>query len=140
MRPKIPAAWRRLVRARAKGRCEYCLLHEDDAVFPHAVDHIVARKHGGKTQPQNLAWACFVCNSLKGTDLASIDAATGRIEILFNPRRHKWGTHFRLNGAMIVARTTIGRVTERLLRFNLPRLVEMRELLISEGRYPKTMP
>jgi len=112
------------------------LLHQDDALFPHAVDHIVARKHGGKARAKNLAWACFVCNGFKGTDLSSVDMETGRIELLFNPRRHRWSAHFRLDDGVIVPLTAIGRVTEHLLRFNMPRLVEMRQILIREGRYP----
>jgi hypothetical protein len=31
---------------RAGNRCEYCLIHENDAGFPHQVDHVVSRKHG----------------------------------------------------------------------------------------------
>ena len=31
--------------ARGAGhRCEYCLIHEEDAGFPHQVDHIVSRR------------------------------------------------------------------------------------------------
>ena len=35
------------VARRSGQRCEYCLIHEGDAGFPHQVDHIVSRKHGG---------------------------------------------------------------------------------------------
>ncbi len=59
--------------ARAGFRCEYCLLHEDDAWEPHSPDHIVARKHRGMTESENLAWTCSVCNRHKGSDVASID-------------------------------------------------------------------
>jgi hypothetical protein len=37
----VSAALRRLVIARADALCEYCLLHEDDAVFGCEVDHII---------------------------------------------------------------------------------------------------
>jgi hypothetical protein len=37
---------RRLVIERAGRRCEYCLVHEDSAGFPHQIDHIISRKHG----------------------------------------------------------------------------------------------
>jgi hypothetical protein len=71
-RTHIPAADRRLVRQRAQGRCEYCLIHEDDVDLRHEVDHIIAEKHGGVTEPANLAYACFICNNNKGSDIASL--------------------------------------------------------------------
>src|SRR5581483_5852423 len=63
---------------RAKSRCEYCLLHEDDAVFPHEVDHIISRQHGGDETPDNLAYACMVCNRYKGSNIASLSASGGK--------------------------------------------------------------
>jgi 5-methylcytosine-specific restriction endonuclease McrA len=58
----VPAELRRLIRERAGHRCEYCLLHEDDAFLPHEPDHIISVKHRGETNEGNLAWTCFVCN------------------------------------------------------------------------------
>jgi hypothetical protein len=29
--------------------CEYCQLHQDDSRSTFEVDHVIARKHGGKT-------------------------------------------------------------------------------------------
>ena len=46
----IPEALRRLVYERAGGHCEYCLLDVRYAYFPYEIDHIVAEKHGGKTE------------------------------------------------------------------------------------------
>jgi hypothetical protein len=132
----VPVALRRLVQERARFRCEYCLLHEDDVWLPHGTEHIIATKHRGKTREDNLAWACYWCNAFKGSDLASIDAETGRVVRLFNPRSDKWQVHFRAQGSYIVPLSARGRVTEFLLRFNLPRLVEQRMDLVREGRYP----
>jgi hypothetical protein len=70
---RISAALRREVRERARECCEYCLLTESQAFFPHEPDHLIARKHGGKTVAENLALACFDCNRFKGADIASID-------------------------------------------------------------------
>jgi len=98
MREELPISLRALVRDRAKGLCEYCLLHEDDAWLPHEPDHIIAVKHRGRTHEANLAWTCLACNRHKGTDLASIDEATARIVRLFHPRRDRWTRHFRLQG------------------------------------------
>ena len=58
----IPAAMRRQVRERANGCCEYCLLAEEDAYFPHEADHIISVKHRGLSVLENLAWSCFDCN------------------------------------------------------------------------------
>ncbi len=132
----VPKAVRKIVRERARGRCEYCLLHEDDSVFSHQLEHTVARKHRGTSTEDNLAWSCFVCNEFKGTDLASIDMENGRLVPLFNPRQDRWSRHFRLDEAVIVPLTAKGRVTEYLLQFNLPKRVELRQLLIDQDRYP----
>lgn len=132
----IPEALRRQVRMRAKGCCEYCLLPDEDAFFPHEPDHIIAEKHGGSTTLENLAWACMFCNRYKGTDLASIDPLTGRLAALFNPRNQKWSRHFRLNDARIEPLTATARATERLLRLNDERRLEERQQLIEMGYYP----
>ena len=127
---------RRQVRARAGNRCEYCLLAEEDAHFPHEPDHIIARKHGGASTLENLALACFDCNRFKGSDIASLDTVTGEIVALFNPRTEIWNEHFKLDGGGIAPLTSFGRVTEETLRFNLPQRVETREILAKLGEYP----
>ena len=124
------------VARRAGQRCEYCLIHEDDAGFPHRVDHIVSRKHGGSSASDNLAYACVVCNRHKGSDVASIDPRTGEIVRLFNPRSDRWADHFQLEGVVIEAVSSIGSATARLLRLNAPERISERRLLQSLGRYP----
>ena len=110
---RISAALRREVRERAEERCEYCLLAESQAVFPHEPDHLIALKHGGETTSANLALAGFDCNRFKGSDIASLDPLTGELMALFNPRTQVWTEHFRPNGGRIVPLTSIGRVTEK---------------------------
>jgi len=61
----IPAELRRLVYERARGRCEYCLIPETVVLVSHQVDHIIAEKHGGLTEADNLALSC-ACNKHKG--------------------------------------------------------------------------
>ena len=78
-----------LVAQRAGLRCEYCLIHEDDAAFSHEVDHVVSRQHGGETAADNLAYACMICNRFKGANVGSVDAS-GAIVRLFNPRSERW--------------------------------------------------
>ena len=88
MAREIDEATRRVVVERAGRRCEYCLIHEDSAGFPHQIDHIISRKHGGSSGLGNLAYAGVVCNRYKGTDLASVDRS-GRMIRLFDPRDRK---------------------------------------------------
>ena len=88
-------------------RCEYCLLHEDDAAFAHEVDHILSRQHGGETIADNLAYASMVCNRYKGSNIASV-SPSGDLVRLFNRRQQHWNNHFRLNGAVIEPLDVIG--------------------------------
>jgi hypothetical protein len=132
-RSYIPVAVRRLVYARAKGCCEYCLISEEHVLVPHEVDHVIAQKHGGQTEAQNLALSCTLCNKYKGSDLASLDPETGEIMPLYNPRRDNWVEHFSFVEGMIVPKTAIGRVTVRLLQFNRPEQVLERQLLNAAG-------
>jgi hypothetical protein len=131
---KVQEELRRLVADRAQRRCEYCGLHEDDAYFPHQVDHIISRKHGGLSDESNLACACLRCNTWKGSDIASLDPTTGRLVPLFHPRRDVWSDHFELRGFVIEPLTPVGEVTARLLKLNLDGRVAERRLLIGIGR------
>jgi hypothetical protein len=132
----IDESARLLVTERARRRCEYCLVHEDDAGFPHQIDHVISRKHGGSSGIGNLAYACIVCNRYKGTDIASIDRS-GRPIRLFDPRRDSWDEHFKLDGPVIQPLTAIGEVTARLLRLNAVERVIERRLFQALGSYRK---
>lgn len=129
----VSAALRRVVRERAADRCEYCLIPESVTFAPHWIDHIVAEKHGGKTDAENLAYSCVLCNQCKGSDLSSIDPDSGEIVPLFHPRRDRWSDHFRLVADRIEPLTATGRVTVKLLQLNNPNRVEERELLVAAG-------
>ena len=61
-----------------------------------------------------------------------MDAVTGKLTPLFNPRRHKWIYHFRYEGGVLVGRTAIERTTVEVLRINLPNMVALREVLIED--------
>ncbi len=127
---------RTLVAERARHRCEYCLLHDDDAYFAHQIDHIISRKHGGLSERENLAYACFRCNVWKGSDIGTRNPKTGRMIVLFNPRRDRWSDHFALRGFVIEPLTPRGEATARLLKFNSEKRVAERRLLIALGRFP----
>jgi len=100
------------------------------------IDHIIARKHHGTGDPENLALACFACNNHKGPNIAGIDPATNEVVLLFHPRRDSWDDHFEWHGAMLVGRTPIGRATIDVLGINLPYRVQLRQMLILEGVFP----
>jgi hypothetical protein len=132
----IPDAMRQFVIARAKGRCEYCLIPNQDLMVPHELDHITAEKHRGVTEEHNLCLACVKCNRNKGSDLASYDPLTGELARLFDPRQQRWIEHFALKDARIEPLTPEGRVTEFLLKFNTPERLRYRKLLIRLGEFP----
>jgi hypothetical protein len=117
------------VAQRAQHRCEYRLIHEGDAGFPHQVDHVVSRKHGGTSFGGNLAYACILCNCYKGSDIAGIDHSSGEVVRLFDPRRDRWADHFRFDGVFIEPLTGTGTVTAGLLRLNAAERLAERRLL-----------
>ena len=132
----ISVALREEVTKRAKSCCEYCLLPEKYSYFSHEIDHIYAEKHGGETVSFNLCVACAVCNRHKSSDICSIDPETKDIVTLFHPRQHLWTDHFELlETGLIKPISAHGRVTARLLAFNLPDLTYERRRLLQLGAY-----
>jgi hypothetical protein len=114
--PYISAALRREVIARAAGCCEYCLTDTQDRAIDYAIDHVIAVKHGGPTQLDNLCLSCYGCNSYKGSDLSSVDwDEDAAIIPLFNPRQQMWNKHFQLDGVLIVPLNASERIKERAL-------------------------
>lgn len=127
---------RQVVANRANNLCEYCLIHEEDTFIACQVDHIISLKHGGKTEPENLAYACAFCNRNKGSDVGSIILPANNFVRFFNPRSDKWSDHFELEETIIKPITDIGEATARILDFNhIDRIIERQEL-IAVGRYP----
>jgi len=121
------------VRRRARFRCEYCQFPERFAELSFQIDHIIARQHSGKNDTANLAFACFRCNSHKGTNLAGIDPRSGRVIRLFHPRQDAWEENFAWNGSRLNGLTPVGRATISVLRINRPDAVLARAALIEEG-------
>lgn len=110
----------RRVRARANSLCEYCKIPEIFAHVEFEIDHIIARVHGGKDSDDNLAWACLLCNSRKGPNIASVDPNTQRRLFLFHPRLDLWPEHFRMSEGLIIPKSSKGRATVALLQVNSP--------------------
>lgn len=131
---RIPSAIREQVRQRANLRCEYCQLPENYVNQRHQIDHIVARRHDGSDEMNNLAWACFYCNNGKGSDLSSIDPLTKQPAWLYNPRQQKWDEQFTIDtDGLIHGKTAEARTTIRLLDMNNPQRIELRQLLLDSG-------
>jgi hypothetical protein len=120
-----------LVRRRAGRGCEYCRLPQAHSAIPFEIDHVLARKHGGPTAADNLALACFYCNSAKGPNVAGLDPETGTLAPLFHPRRQTWARHFRWHGPRLVGRTRTGRATIAVLALDDAAFVALREALIA---------
>jgi len=121
------------VRRRAGDRCEYCQFPASRALIPFQIDHIVAEKHGGKTELPNLALACFYCNNHKGPNIAGVDSTTGKLVRLFNPRTDRWTRHFEWRGAWLQGLTPVGRATVDVLNINREDSVVVRQSLLEEG-------
>lgn len=126
---------REQVRQRADNRCEYCRKPDLVSTYGYHVDHIIPIAHGGNSEAENLAWACFECNVSKGRDVASYDPVTQRLTPLYNPRVDVWEQHFVFQGARILGLSPVGRVTVILLSFNAPDQIETRQLLMDIGEW-----
>jgi hypothetical protein len=125
---------RREVVRRAGNRCEYCRIHQDDAASRHQVDHVIAEKHGGQTDLDNLALSCLPCNRRKSSDIGAIDPESGQFVRLFDPRTQNWSEHFRFVADRIVGLTAEGRATIEFMQFNSAERLQERAELIRLGR------
>jgi hypothetical protein len=132
----VSAALRRLVTERAREQCEYCRFPQTASLFAFEMEHIIAEKHDGTTDSENLALSCPCCNRFKGSDIGSIDPETQQLTPFFHPRLQRWSDHFQLEGGSIVPLTPEGRVTAKILQFNLSERILEREQLIQMGAYP----
>jgi hypothetical protein len=135
MRRKFSVAMRQKIQGRANKRCEYCKKPDSVNLYSHHIDHIIPIIHGGTDDEGNLAWACFQCNSTKSGQIASYDFETGELTPLFHPRKDFWIDHFELKLGEIIGKTSIGRVTVRILQINHPDNVETRLFLIESGKW-----
>lgn len=118
---------RQAVRERARDRCEYCGVRQEDLpLVAFHIEHIVPKQHGGSDALENLALACHHCNCHKGPNLTGIDPETTHITPLFHPRRDVWRHHFSFRGASIVGLTAVGRTSVRVLAMNSPGRLELR--------------
>ena len=108
------------VRARAREACEYCRIPTWLYAQPFHIDHVIARKHGGQTVFENLAFSCLDCNAHKGTNIAGLDPFTRKLSRLFHPRTDRWEEHFAWHGAELIGLTPVGRTTVAVLEIIFP--------------------
>ncbi len=132
----ISAEIRLLVAERANHICEYCLIAEQDSYYRHQIEHILSLKHGGSSEPENLALSCVYCNRNKGSDIASFIPASTELVRFFDPRTDVWSEHFRLDGIEIMPLTSIGEATVRILQMNNEDRMMERSVLAKCDRYP----
>jgi hypothetical protein len=135
---EITRALRRMVRARAKGRCEYCQTSEWLSGFSCEIDHIVPRAREGPTTADNLCLACSSCNGYKQVNTHAIDPESGEEVALFNPRQQHWHEHFTWSedGTAIVGLTPSGRATVGALKLNHSLIVAARSIWVSVDLHP----
>jgi hypothetical protein len=122
-----------LVGRRAGDACEYCRLPQRFSSAPFEIDHVIARKHGGPTHEANLALSCFYCNRYKGSNIAGIDPASGRMVRLYHPRQDRWARHFQWVVRTLVGRSASARATLEVLAINHPDMMAIRMALTEEG-------
>jgi 5-methylcytosine-specific restriction endonuclease McrA len=137
-RTRLPRALRERVADRARHRCGYCLTAEAIVGTPMEVDHIIPEALGGTSDEDNLWLACSLCNDHKNDRIVALDAETGELVRLFDPRRDAWSEHFAWTqeGDRVVGLTAKGRATVTALNLNRPSLVKARQLWVSVGWHP----
>jgi hypothetical protein len=120
------------VRRRSGLRCEYCGVPQAAFRRSFHIEHIVAKQHGGATNLDNLALACWHCNLKKGPNLAGLDPQSGQLVELFHPRKDRWSEHFAMDlppggspAMEIRGLTPTGRATVKVLGMN----EEIRQML-----------
>ena len=134
----ISVALREAVVERAIQCCEYCKSQDKYSPTAFTIDHILPESLDGKSDLENLAYACFLCNRLKSNKQKAFDVLTDQWIPLFNPRTQNWHEHFSWNqdASMILGISIIGRCTVRELQLNRKKLVEYRKCIIPFGTHP----
>jgi len=134
----ISKVLRERISAQARHRCGYCLTQEAVVGVQMEIDHLIPEVFGGLTHEKNLWLACSPCNDAKGSRIAALDAVSGEVVRLFNPRDQLWSEHFAwsVKGDLIIGLTSIGRATVQALKLNRASLVMARQLWVTVGWHP----
>lgn len=117
-------------------RCGYCQTPQSLINIRFEVEHLRPKSRGGLTERENLWLSCRTCNVYKSDHLSAVDPMTGRKVRLFNPRRQRWGRHFRWKGILIEGLSATGRATVASLLLNDPAHLVPRQIWLEVGLFP----
>lgn len=131
-----PRELRDKVESRARGRCEFCRMHQSLQGASFHVEHIVPSSRGGSSTLSNLAWACPGCNLHKSDRVEAVDPDSGASVPIYHPRRHVWSDHFEWDDYSMVGRTPVGQATIVVLDLNHPRRIQIRKAEQLFGLFP----
>ncbi len=132
----VPEELSREVRARARARCQYCLMHESLQGATFHIEHIVPQSEGGISDMENLALACPGCNLHKAGKTTAVDPASGKEVRLFHPVQQLWPEHFRFKAFQIEGLTAVGRAAVEALILNHARRQRIRQVEEAFGLFP----
>jgi hypothetical protein len=100
------------------------------------LEHILPESRGGRSELQNLAWACPGCNLHKSDNIDAIDPLDGKRAPLFNPATQLWNDHFHWQGYEVHGLTPAGRATVAALHMNHARRTLIRKVEGAFGLFP----
>ena len=134
----IPIAFQRKLLELSKGYCEYCVLPSNFSTDFFHHEHIIPLILDGKTELENLARSCGICNNNKQDKVKHNDPLTKQLMRLYHPRKDVWTDHFQWSDddLHIVGLTPIGRATIDLLKLNRTNAVNLRKLLKMADLHP----
>jgi HNH endonuclease len=134
LNPKV----KQFVFERAGYLCEYCLSPMAFSLQPYVGEHIVPTIKNGTDDLDNLASACGGCNGHKFTKTEALDPVTRKKVPLFHPRTMIWKEHFMWSDDFLylLGITDIGRATVHALYLNRMGVVNIRRILLLDGKHP----
>ena len=115
------------------------LLFKQDYVWDILqIDSIIPLSKGSTDDETNLWIVCGTCNRAKSDKTEAFDQETNTNVTLFNPRLQNWFEHFvwRVDGTMIVGKTSIGRATILALNLNKDQFVKVWRNWTAVGWHP----
>ena len=134
----IPVAVQRALLELSQGYCEYCVAPSNFSTDYFHYEHIIPLILNGKSELDNLARSCGICNNNKRDKIEYFDPLTQQTVRLYNPRQDIWLDHFQWNDddLRLIGLTPIGRATINLLKLNRVNTVNLRKLLKMADLHP----
>jgi hypothetical protein len=134
----IPVEIQRAILLISQNYCEYCVLPANFSTDFFHYEHILPLILNGKTEFENLARSCGMCNNNKRAKVAHIDPVSQLTVRLYHPRQDIWREHFKWsdNDLYVVGISPIGRATISLLKLNRSNAINLRKLLKMADLHP----